>query len=157
MSADRYRRKQAWRPCNRIAAAVATNVKLTVMTSSPGPTPAASRARCKRWFRNSRRKQNAPGSTLRSLLQRLQPVVPRINWQLWTTSEIAASISSLMLSYWLFRSTKGIIFSLVTSHCNLYQLATRAQRFFRSFDYPHQSQSGLAIGFRLSYCSQCSQ
>ena len=33
-------------PVNRIAATVATKVNATVMTSSPGPTPQASRASC---------------------------------------------------------------------------------------------------------------
>ena len=92
-----------------MAATVATNVNGTVMTSSPGPTPAASSDRCSALVPlltpiASDVRQNVAKSCSKAATDG-----PRMNCALSKTRATAASISSLNARYCAGKSTNGIM------------------------------------------------
>ena len=95
-------------PISDIGPAVAINVWAVVMTSSPGPTPTASSARC-----NAAVPEPTPTAPFAPTLaanacSKPATSLPRMKLVLSTTRCMAASISGLMAVYCALRSTKGI-------------------------------------------------
>src|SRR5476649_189207 len=96
-------------PVYWIAATVATNVNGTVITSSPGPTPAASNAR---WSAAVPELTATPWSaphTAANSCSNASTSSPSTNWLVSSTRAIAASTSDLMLWYSARKSTNGTI------------------------------------------------
>src|SRR5262249_18444365 len=92
-----------------IAATVATNVHGTVMTSSPGPMPATSRAKCRALVPLLTPTaylvpQKAANSSSNAATSR-----PSTNCVDDNPLSTAGSISSLILRYCCFKSTKGTL------------------------------------------------
>src|SRR5579862_2906192 len=92
-----------------MAATLATNVKGTVITSSPGPMPAAIRVRWSALVPElSAMHSDAPQYEPKSC-SNAATSGPRTNWQLSSTRAMAASISGLMLWYCAFKSRYGTL------------------------------------------------
>jgi hypothetical protein len=81
------------------AATVATNVKGTVITSSPGPTPAASSARCRPLVPELTATASPARQKLANSRSNAATSSPRMNCVLSSTRSTASSISALMLRY----------------------------------------------------------
>ena len=116
---DRYRPGRAALRYRRLAATLATNVNGTVMTSSPGPTPAASKAKCRALVPEFKAIHSAGAAIGRRIpVQTPATSEPRMNWPLSRTLAMAASISGLMLRYCAFKSREGTLMFAMNIHKN---------------------------------------
>jgi hypothetical protein len=91
-------------PAYSIAETVATNVKGTVMTSSPGPTPRASSARCSALVPELTPTASATPQQAANARSKAATSGPRTNWPLPSTRSTASSTSGLMARYCAWRS-----------------------------------------------------
>src|ERR1035441_746444 len=87
---------------------VATKVNDTEMTSSPGPTPAASSAKCRALVPEFTPTQCfAPPQYAANACSKAATSLPSTNCEESSTRWMAASISGLMLRYCAFKSRNG--------------------------------------------------
>src|SRR5574341_320161 len=128
-----------------MASAVAIKVNGVVMTSSPLPTPAARRARCK---------ASVPEATPTACptpwydatpCSSALPWGPRMNAVLLMTPRTALSISSLIASYWTFKSTMGTDM-LFSTPLSLWYGDKSGHAAFDAFgDQPRERKCGLSL------------
>src|SRR5579859_5534882 len=131
-------------PQYSMAATLATNVNGTVMTSSPGPMPAARSARCSAlvpvftptayWASDYAANSSSKALTFG----------PRTKCCDSRTSSMASRTSSLMLRYWALRSTNGTI-SGHLQWAELNRPAALLERHRRGFENAQDAQTGDAI------------
>jgi hypothetical protein len=94
-------------PFSKIASPVAMNVLATVTTSSPGPTPKASRARVRASVPLATPQACATPQYRANSSSSRRHSSPPMNCPPATTRATAPSISSRIRAYWALRSTMG--------------------------------------------------
>src|ERR1035438_4300586 len=92
-----------------MVAAEAMKVNGDVITSSPGPMPPASRARCSALVPEFTPTASAPPQYPANSLSNAATSGPRMNSAFSRTRMTAASSSLLMVRYWALRSKSGIM------------------------------------------------
>src|SRR5713101_8361255 len=132
-------------PARIMASTVAIKVCDEVITSSPGPTPNASRARCNAAVPDATPTAPFAPTAAANACSKSDASGPRIKLVLSITRLMAASISDLLAAYWALRSTRGIRIGSLSLTSN--SLCTFRGQFADVFDNSRRvADDDFAIG-----------